>query len=73
MLRNVTQVLGLDGFFGTTQLTENGKKNNDEELHNLYTSPRIIRIIKSRRLRWTGHVARMGPENPTSSFGDAKM
>jgi hypothetical protein len=31
-----------------------------EELHNLYYSPRIIIIIKSRRMRWAGHVARMG-------------
>jgi hypothetical protein len=30
------------------------------ELHNLYSSPNIIRIIKLRRLRWAGHVARMG-------------
>jgi hypothetical protein len=30
------------------------------ELHNLYSSPNIIRQIKSRRRRWTGHVARMG-------------
>jgi hypothetical protein len=36
-----------------------GKLHN-EELHNLYTSPSIIRIIKSRRMRWAGHVARMG-------------
>jgi hypothetical protein len=32
----------------------------NEELHNLYSSPSIIRMIKSRRMRWTGHVARMG-------------
>jgi hypothetical protein len=32
------------------------------ELHNLYSSPDIIRQIKSRRLRWAGHVARMGEE-----------
>jgi hypothetical protein len=31
-----------------------------EELHNLYSSPSIIRIIKSRRMRWAGHVAQMG-------------
>jgi hypothetical protein len=31
-----------------------------EDLHNLYSSPSIIRIIKSRRMRWTGHVAQMG-------------
>jgi hypothetical protein len=29
------------------------------ELHNLYSSPSIIRMIKSRRMRWAGHVARM--------------
>jgi hypothetical protein len=32
----------------------------NEELHDLYSSPSIIRIIKSRRMRWAGHVARMG-------------
>jgi hypothetical protein len=36
-----------------------GKLHN-EELHNLYFSPSIIRMIKSRRMRWAGHVARMG-------------
>jgi hypothetical protein len=30
----------------------------NEELHKLYSSPSIIRIIKSRRMRWAGHVAR---------------
>jgi hypothetical protein len=38
---------------------EGGKKLHNEELHNLYSSPSIIRIIKSRRMRWAGHVARM--------------
>jgi hypothetical protein len=33
---------------------------HNEELHNLYSSPSIIRTIKSRRMRWAGHVARMG-------------
>jgi hypothetical protein len=32
----------------------------NEELHNLYSSPNIIRIIKLRRMRWAEHVARMG-------------
>jgi hypothetical protein len=32
------------------------------ELHNLYSSPDIIRQIKSRRMRWAGHVTRMGEE-----------
>jgi hypothetical protein len=33
---------------------------HNEELHNLYPSPSIIRIIKGRRMRWAGRVARMG-------------
>jgi hypothetical protein len=36
-----------------------GKLHNDE-LHSLYSSPNIVRVIKSRRMRWAGHVARMG-------------
>jgi hypothetical protein len=36
-----------------------GKLHN-EELHNVYSCLSIIRVIKSRRMRWTGHVARMG-------------
>jgi hypothetical protein len=38
------------------------RKLHNEELHNLYSLPSIIRIIKSRRMRWAGHVARMGEE-----------
>jgi hypothetical protein len=38
------------------------RKLHNEELHNLYCSPRIIRIINSWRMRWAGHVARMGEE-----------
>jgi hypothetical protein len=40
-------------------VTGGWRKLHNEELHNLYSSPSIIRIIKSR-LRWVGHVARMG-------------
>jgi hypothetical protein len=36
------------------------RKLHNEELQNLCSSPSIIRIIKSRRMRWAGHVARMG-------------
>jgi hypothetical protein len=32
---------------------------HNEEIHNLYSSPSIIRMIKSRKMRWAGHVARM--------------
>jgi hypothetical protein len=38
------------------------RKSLNEELHYLYSSPDIIRQIKSRRIRWAGHVARMGEE-----------
>jgi hypothetical protein len=36
------------------------RKLRNEERHNFYSSPSIIRIMKSRRMRWAGHVARMG-------------
>jgi hypothetical protein len=41
-------------------VTGGWRKLHNEELHNLYCSPSIIRIIKSRRMRWAGYVARMG-------------
>jgi hypothetical protein len=33
---------------------------HNEKLHDLYSSPTVVRVIKSRRMRWAGHVARMG-------------
>jgi hypothetical protein len=36
------------------------RKLHNDELHSLYSSPKIARVIKSRRMRWAGHVARMG-------------
>ena len=36
------------------------RKLHNEELNDLYSSPNIVRMIKSRRMRWVGHVARMG-------------
>jgi hypothetical protein len=41
-------------------VTGGSRKLHNEELHNLYSSPSKIRIIKSRRMKWAGHVARMG-------------
>jgi hypothetical protein len=35
------------------------RKLHNDELHSLYSSPNIFRVIKSRRMRWAGHVARM--------------
>jgi hypothetical protein len=42
------------------EVTGGWRKLHNEELHNLYSSPSKIRMIKSRRTRWAGHVARMG-------------
>jgi hypothetical protein len=36
------------------------RKLHNEELHDLYSSPSIVRVIKARKMRWAGHVARMG-------------
>jgi hypothetical protein len=48
--------------FGTKrdEITGEWRKLHNGELHNLYSSPDTIRQIKSRRMRWAGHVARMG-------------
>jgi hypothetical protein len=42
------------------EVTGGWRKLHNEELHNLYSPPSIIRMIKSRRMRWAGHVAQMG-------------
>jgi hypothetical protein len=52
----------LRGMFGPEgdEVTGEWRKLHSGELHNLYSSPDIIRQIKSRGMRWAGHVARMG-------------
>jgi hypothetical protein len=52
----------LRGIFGPKrdEVTGERRRLHTEELHNLYSSPDVIRQIKSRRMRWAGHVARMG-------------
>jgi hypothetical protein len=42
------------------EVTGDLRRLHNEELHNVYSSPNIIRVIKSRKMRWAGHVARMG-------------
>ena len=41
-------------------VTEEWRKLHNEELNDLYPSLNIVRVVKSRRMRWAGHVARMG-------------
>jgi hypothetical protein len=41
------------------EVTDDWRKLHNEELHNLYSSPSIIRMKKSRRMRWAGHVTRI--------------
>jgi hypothetical protein len=50
------------------ELIKGWKKLHNEELHNLYSSPNMIRIIKSMRMRRAGHVARMGQNRMYAKF-----
>jgi hypothetical protein len=45
---------------GGDEVTGDWRKLHNEEFHELYSSPSIIRIIKTRMMRWAGNVARMG-------------
>jgi hypothetical protein len=42
------------------EVTGEWRKLHNEELNDLYSLPNIVRVVKSRRIRWAGHVARMG-------------
>jgi hypothetical protein len=44
----------------TDEVTGEWRKLNNEELNDLYSLPNILRVVKSRRMRWAGHVARVG-------------
>jgi hypothetical protein len=50
------------------KVTGEWRKLHSEELHNLYSSPDIVRQIKSRIMRWVRHVARMGEERKLYKF-----
>jgi hypothetical protein len=45
------------------------RKLHNDELHSLYSSPNIVRAIKSRRMSWAGHVAHKGGERCLQGFG----
>jgi hypothetical protein len=51
------------------EVTADWRKLHIEELHNFYFSPKVIRMTKSRRMRWAGHVGRMGEKRCQYDIG----
>ena len=50
------------------EATGEWRKLHNEELSDLYSLPNIVRVVKSRRMRWAGHVARMGRGEVCTGF-----
>ena len=51
------------------EVTREWRRLHNEELNDLYSSPNIVRVIKSRRMRWAGHVSRVGEGMCIQVFG----
>jgi hypothetical protein len=64
----------LRGIFGPKgeEVVRGWRRLHNEELRNLHASANVIRVIKSRRMEWTGHVARMGKMRNAHSVLDGK-
>jgi hypothetical protein len=57
-VKQILEVINIINY--TRYVYECMRKQHNEEFHNLYSSPSIIRMIRSRRMRWAGNIARMG-------------
>jgi hypothetical protein len=55
------------------EVTGDWRTVHNEKLHGLYSSPHIIQVIKSRRMRWAGHVARKGKDKVHTVFVIGKL
>ena len=66
----VFEKIALRRIFGTRrdEVMREWRRMRNEEINDLYSSPNIVRVIKWRRMRWTGHVARMGEERGVYRF-----
>ena len=62
--RVLRRIFGLERDEGTMKW----RKLHNEELNDMYWKPNIVRVIKSRRMRWAGHVARMGTVEAYTGF-----
>jgi hypothetical protein len=52
------------------EVTGEWRKLHNEELNDLYSLPSIVRVVKSRRIRWAGYVARMGEDRGAQGVGE---
>ena len=61
---------GLRRTFGPKRdkVTREGRKLHNEELNDMYSTPNVVRVIISRRMRWAGHVTRMGRGEAYTGF-----
>ena len=50
------------------EVTGEWRKLHNEELRDLYSLPKILRVVKSRRMRWAGHIARMSEGRGVNRF-----